>query len=96
MAEFNLQGVGKTGAPFTGGVSPGLYGLLKAGGAFVGMPMVMLASRGIVVPVSNGGGPVGVVAAVVGSDDDGDVINVPFMRVVCVTAVAVVGGVTPV
>jgi len=66
--------VGKTGAPFTGGVSPGLYGLLKAGGAFVGIPIVMFASAGMVVPVSNGGGPVGVVLATVGSVDD-DVVD---------------------
>lgn len=78
--------MGKTGAPFTGGVSPGLYGLLKAGGAFVGMPIVIFASAGIVVPVSNGGGPVGVVLAVVGRVDD-NVVDGALEWLACVRPV---------
>jgi len=43
---------------------------VKAGGAFVGIPIVILPRGGIVVPVSKGGGPVGVVEAAVGSVED--------------------------
>ena len=40
---------------------------MKAGGASVGIPIVMFARAGMVVPVSKGGGPVGVTVAMVGN-----------------------------
>jgi hypothetical protein len=43
---------------------------VKAGGAFVGIPIVMFPRGGMPVPVSKGGGPVGVTVAAVGSVED--------------------------
>lgn len=54
----------------------------------MGIPNVMFARGGIVVPVSRGGGPVGVTVATVGSVED-DPVEIEFGWVVGVVAAGV-------
>jgi len=51
----NKRALGRTGAPDKGGVAPGMNVLVKGGGAFVGIPRLILAKGGMVVLVSRGG-----------------------------------------
>jgi hypothetical protein len=60
-AGNNIQVVGRTGAPDTGGVAPTGYVVAGGRGACVGIPRVIFARAGISVPVAKGGGPVLVV-----------------------------------
>ncbi len=61
IVQTDSHAAGKIGAPWTGGVAPGFQEFVNDGGAFVAIPIVMFARRGMPVPVSNGGGPVRVV-----------------------------------
>ena len=83
-----------------GGVAPGLYIWVGVAGALVGIPDVMFAKGGIVVPVSKGGGPVRVdvveVEVVLDEDepdvDEPDVVEPDVVVVLAVVWVVAGGG----